>query len=121
VACGAGAFPQTSLWAHLLNELGGLPESGEIQQWQLGRKLLGKSRVAVIGPAQGDGGAGAVRQAEDDVGLSPAAHPDDCAALPAQGVMRMENRDESQRGLGYRGSVLGICRRCSTGFSSRPS
>jgi hypothetical protein len=24
-------------------------------------------------------------------------------------VMRMENRDESQRGLGYRGSVLGIC------------
>jgi len=97
--------------AQVLNELGDLPQPGEIQQRELGVRLLCRSRVAVIGPAQGDGGAGAVRQAQDDVGLSPAAHPDDCAALPPQGVMRMENRDESQRGLGFRGSVLGICRR----------
>ncbi len=59
-----------------------------------------KSRVTVISPAQGNGGAGAVRQAEDAVGLSTAAHADDFAALSAQGVMGMDNRDESQRRLG---------------------
>lgn len=93
-------FPKTSLLAHGVNELDGLPESGEIKQRKLGRRLLGKSRGAVIGPAQGDGGAGAVRQAQDDVGLSPAAHTDDFAALPPQGVRGRDNRDESPRRLG---------------------
>ena len=93
-------FPETSRLAQGVNELDGLPESGEIKQRKLGRRLLGKRRVALIGPAQGKGGAGAVRQAQDDVGLSPAAHTDDCAALPPQGVMGRDNRDESQKRLG---------------------
>ena len=109
MAGGFGSFPETSLLAHVLDEPGGLPESGEIQQRKLGRRLLGKSGVAVIGPAQGHGGAGAVRQAQDAVGLSTAAHAEDFTPLPAQGVMGMENRDESHRGLGQRGSVLCIC------------
>ncbi len=86
--------------APLLDELGGLPESGEVQQRKLGLRLLVRSSVAVIGPAQSKGGAGAVRQAEDNVGLSTAAHTDDFAALPPKGVMGMNNGDESQRGLG---------------------
>jgi len=65
------------------NELDGLPESVEIQQRKLGLRLLVRSRVAVIGPAQGKGGTGAVWQAEDNVGLSTAAHTDDFAALSA--------------------------------------
>lgn len=104
---------------HVCNELGGLPQSGEIQQRELGVRLLCRSRVPVIGPAQGEGGAGAVRQAQDDVGLSTAADADDFTPLPPQGVMGMDNRDESQRRLGYRGSVLGICPRCKTERAKR--
>ena len=103
--------------AQVLNELGDLPQPGEIQQWELSVRLLCRSRVPVIGPAQGDGGVGAVRQAQDDVGLSPATHPDDCVALPPQGVMGVDNRDESQRRLGFRCSVLSICPRFGTASS----
>ncbi len=93
-------FPKTSLLAYVVNELDGLPESGEIKQRKLGLRLLVKSRVTVSSPAQGKGGAGAVWQAEDNVGLSSAAPADDFAALSAQGVRGMDNRDESQRRLG---------------------
>jgi hypothetical protein len=37
---------------------------------------------------------GAVREAEDHVGISATADADDFAALPPQRVMGMENRDE---------------------------
>ena len=84
----------------MLQELYDLAEAAEIEQRQLTPRLLGGSRDLVVRPTQGNGGMGAVRQAEDQVGISAAADADDFAALPMKGVMGMENRDESQRRLG---------------------
>ena len=92
--------------AEAFQELHDLTESAEIEERQLRAQLLWGSRVVVVGPTQGHGGAGAVRKAQDHVGISAAAHAYDFASLPAQGVMRVGNRDESQGWLGYRGSVL---------------
>jgi len=84
----------------VLNELGGLPESVEIQQRELGVRPLVSSHVTVVGPAQGNGGPGAVRETENDIRSRTTAYADDFAALPPKGVMGMNNGDESQRGLG---------------------
>jgi hypothetical protein len=86
--------------AQVRNELGGLPESVEIQQWELGVRLLWRSGVTVVGPAQGNGSPGAVRETENDIRSRTPAEAEDFTPLPAQRVMGMDNRDESQRGLG---------------------
>jgi hypothetical protein len=84
----------------VLQQLNDLAEAREIKQRLLTSRLLGRSRSLVVRPTQGHRSMGAVREAEDHVGISASADADDFTALPPQGVMRVENRDESQRRLG---------------------
>jgi hypothetical protein len=91
-------------------------EAAEIKQQQLPARLLRRSRGIVVRPAQGQGGMGAVRETEDHVRISAAADPDDFTALTPQGVVGMDNGDKSQRRVGQRGSVLGICLVSATGW-----
>jgi hypothetical protein len=103
---GASPFRKTAFLTKTFQDLYDLPESAEIQERQLRARLLYGSCLAVIGPPRGNGGVGAVREAQDEVRVGAAAQADDFTLLTAQGMMRMENRDESQGWLGYRGSVL---------------
>lgn len=84
----------------MLQTLYDLAESAEIEQRQLIARLLWGSRATVVRPTQGKGGMGAVREAEDHVGISAATHADDFKLLPPKGVMGMDNRDKSQSWLG---------------------
>jgi hypothetical protein len=80
--------------AEVLQQLDDVAEAVEIEQRHLTPRLLERNRGLVVRPTQGNGGMGAVRQAEDHVRIRASADADDCAALPPQGVMGMENRDE---------------------------
>ena len=92
--------------AKAFQELHDLAKAAEIEQRHLSARLLCGKGVAVVGPTQGNGGVGAIGEAEDHVGISPTADADDLATLPPQGVMGVDNGDESQRRLGQWGSVL---------------
>jgi hypothetical protein len=83
-----------------IEELKDLPEAVEIQEViRPGRGLALEGRE-IIGATQGDGGMAAVRESDDEVGIGPAAEPDDLDPLAAEGVMRMGDGDESRRRLG---------------------
>lgn len=90
----------------MFQELHDLTESAEVQERQLRARLLWGSRIAVIRPTQSQGGMGAIWEAENHVRISSLAQADDFTPLPTQGVMRVNNRNESQGWLGFRGSVL---------------
>jgi hypothetical protein len=79
--------------AEVFQKLDDLAEAAEIEQRHLTPRRW-RSRGLVVRPTQGNGGMGAVREAEDHVGISATADADDFAALPPQRVMGMENRDE---------------------------
>jgi hypothetical protein len=86
--------------AEVFQKLDDLAEAAEIKQRHLTTRRRGKRRGFGVCPTQGNGGMGAVREADDDGRISATADADDFAALPPQGVMGVENRDESQRRLG---------------------
>jgi hypothetical protein len=106
VARGLSPFGDTAFLAQLGNELGHAAQPAEVQERKLSGGRFWRGRIPVIGPTLGKRSAGAVRQPDDDVRLSPAAYANHFAALPPQRVMRMDNRDESQRRLGFWCSVL---------------
>ena len=92
--------------AQVLQKLDDLAEAIEIEQWHFTTRRLWRSRGLVVRPAQGNSGMGAVRKTEDHVRINAAADADNCTPLAPQGMMGVDNRDESQRRLGHRGSVL---------------
>jgi hypothetical protein len=97
---GAAPLGAAPVLAEVLQQLGDLAEAVEIEQRHLTPRRLWRSRGLVVRPTQGNGGMGAVRQAEDHVGISASADADDFAALPPQGVMGVNNGDKSRRRLG---------------------
>ena len=61
---GPHALREAALLADALQELHDLAESAEVEQWELNARFLLGGSIAVVGPAQGNGGMGAVRQAK---------------------------------------------------------
>jgi hypothetical protein len=59
-----------------------------------------------IGPAQGNGGVVAVREADDEVRVDAAPDADDFQPLADEGMQRMAHHDELGRGRAEEGSVL---------------
>jgi hypothetical protein len=51
-----------------------------------------------------------VRESDDEIGIEASADLDDLELLSAERVMGMGDGDESRRGLGEEGSVLGAFR-----------
>lgn len=92
----------------------------KVEQREVRAGLRIGSLTPVVSPTQGNGGMGTVREAQDHVGIKAAAEPYDFTALPPQGVMGVENRDESQRRLGQRGSVLWACLASAIGWCKEP-
>jgi hypothetical protein len=95
------------LAAEGVDERGHLTQAGEIEEMpRVGRK---RRTSGVVGGVEGDSGMAAVGQADDDVRALAVADADDRQLLTAERVMRMRDGHASRRGLGKRGSALGIC------------
>jgi len=90
----------------LLNELGHLPQSFKREQrWCCGA-VIGLRRTCIVSQAGGDGSVIAVRHADDQVRIWPAADPNELDALAMQGMMGMGYRDPFLRWFVKGGSVL---------------
>ncbi len=106
---------EAPLPAKAVDELGHLTQSLEVKERaRVARRKGYRGAPGVVRGGQGDGGMAAVGQPDDDVGALAAADADDRQLLSAERVMGMRDRHQSRRGLGGRGSALGMCRRSST-------
>jgi len=91
------------------------PQPIDIEQGQgMGVRSECRQR-GIIGPTQRDRCVRTIRAAHDEIGLSPGAMADanNLDALATERMMRVGDADESRERLGYRGSVLRICLRCT--------
>ena len=93
-----------------IEEQAGQTEPVEIEKvTRLGRGLV-VGRGGIVSAAHGDGGMVPVRESDDEIGIEASADLDDLDILSAERVMGMGDGDESRRGLGGGGSVLGAFR-----------
>ncbi len=99
-----------SLASDAIEEPAGLTEAVEIEEMIRRWRFLAVVRGGVVGAAHGDGGMVPVRESDDEIGIKPPAELDDLDLLSAERVMGMSDGDESRRGLGGGGRVLGACR-----------
>jgi hypothetical protein len=96
-----------TLLAERVNALGQLAQASEIEQLRgMGRGKRGWGIHGQIGGVESDGGVVAIGEANDDVRVLTVADANDGQMLPAERVMGMRDRHESQGGLGRRGSAL---------------
>jgi hypothetical protein len=99
-----------SLARDAIEEQAGLAEPVEIQEVIRPRRGLDVGRGGPVRAAHGDGGMVPVRESDDEIGIEPSAELDDLDLLSTERVMGMGDGDESRRGLGGGGSVLGAFR-----------
>jgi len=107
----AGRVREASLLAKALDELGDATQSVEVEQvgGVVGeRGSRGIPRLVVSG-VDSDGGMVAIGQPNDDVRVLPVPDADHRQLLPSEGMVGMRDGYQSQRGLGRRGSALGMC------------
>ena len=90
-----------------VEEQADLTEPLEIEEVIRPGRGLAFGRGGIVRAAHGDGGMVPVRESDDEIGIEPSADPDDLDLLSAERVMGMGDGDESRRGLGGGGSVLG--------------
>ena len=96
-----------SLARDAIEEQAGLTEPVEIEEVIRPGRGLAVGRGGPVSAAHGDGGMVPVRESDDEIGIEPSADLDDLDLLSAERVMGMGDGDESRRGLGGGGSVLG--------------
>jgi hypothetical protein len=89
-----------AVWCDAVEKLKDLTEAVKIQEVNRARRGILLRRRGVVGAAQGDGGMASIREADDEVGIIPAAQADDLDPLTTERMMRMSNGDESRRRLG---------------------
>ena len=77
-----------------------LTEAVEIQEVSRRRGGTGLGRSEIIGAAQRDSGMPPVRESDDEIRINSPVEADDLDPLSAEGVMGVDDRDESRRRLG---------------------
>ncbi len=77
-----------------------LTEAVEIQEVSRRGGGTGLGRSEIIGAAQRDGGMPPVRESDDEIRINSPVEADDLDPLSAEGVMGVDDRDESRRRLG---------------------
>jgi hypothetical protein len=97
----------------------GLTEPVEIEEVIRPGRGLAVGSGGIVSAAHGDGGMVPVRESDDEIGIEPSADLDDLDLLSAERVMGMGDGDESRRGLGGGGSVLGAFPRSATAWFRR--
>ena len=107
-----------SLARDAIEEQAGLAEPVEIQEVIRPGWGLAVGRGGIVSAAHGDGGMVPVRESDDEIGIEPSAELDDLDLLSTERVIGMGDGDESRRGLGRGGSVLGAFRRSRTRSSN---
>jgi hypothetical protein len=93
-----------------IEEQAGLTEPVEIEEVIRPGWGLVVGRGGIVSAAHGDGGMVPVRESDDEIGIEPSAELDDLDLLSTERVMGMGDGDESRRGSGGGGSVLGAFR-----------
>ena len=113
---------QSILLAELIEEVDDLPEPLEVQLGEIGLAWSRREslRLAVVGPAHGNGRVGAIGKTQDHIGIDAAADADDLTSLAMQRMMGMGDGHRFQRRLGYRCSVLWVFQSCLTGLYKKP-
>jgi hypothetical protein len=112
VGLSAGRVRQTSLPAELVDELSQLTQALEVEEVRSSDGRRGCQRVAgVVCRVQRHGGMAAIGQTDDDIRAAAVADTDHGQLLSAERMMGMRDGHESRRGLGRRGSALGMCPR----------
>jgi hypothetical protein len=77
-----------------------LTEAAEIQEVSRRREGTGLWRSEIIGAAQRNGGMPPVMESDDEIRINSPVEADDLDPLSAQGVMGVDDRDESRRRSG---------------------
>jgi hypothetical protein len=108
-----------SLARDAIEEQAGLTEPVEIEEVIRPWRGLAVVRGGPVGAAHGDGGMVPVRESDDEIGIEASADLDDLDLLSAERVMGMGDGDESRRGLGKGGIVLGAFRRSAIAWFKR--
>jgi hypothetical protein len=104
---------ESSLLAEALDELGHPTQSVEVEQvgGVIGERGSRGIPHRVVSRADSYGGMVTIRQPDDDVRVLTVPDADHRQLLPPEGMMGMRDGHQSQRGLGRRGSALGMCQR----------
>jgi hypothetical protein len=90
-----------------IEEQADLTEPVEIEEVIRPGRGLAVGSGGIVSAAHGDGGMVPVRESDDEIGIETSADLDDLDLLSTERVMGMGDGDESRRGLGRGGSVLG--------------
>src|SRR5262245_19269299 len=113
--CLARGTRKTSLLAESVDELRHLTQAPEIKQMISASGRKRDSGIDIrIGRIEGDARMAVIGQLHDDVGLLAAPDADNGQSLSVERMVRMRDRHVSRRGLGRRGSALGMCPRSRT-------
>lgn len=91
--------------ALLPDPLSDVPQPLNREQRWVTREDIGM-RSVVVRPARGDSAMIAIRQADDEIGVSPTTDANDLDALPSEGMMRVRYRDVFRSMAVEGGSVL---------------
>jgi hypothetical protein len=110
---------EATLARDTIEEQAGLTEPVEIEEVIRPWRGLAVGKGGPVRAAHGDGGMVPVRESYDEIGIEPSAELDNLDLLSAERVMGMGDGDESRRGLGGGGSVLGAFPRSVIGSSRR--
>jgi hypothetical protein len=99
----------------MLNEMGCLAETFEIQQVIDGRWRRGMIWGCITCAAHGDGGMVTIRKTNDEIRINASANADHLDLLTAERMVGVNNGDKFRRRLGRTGSVLWAFQQCWTG------
>jgi hypothetical protein len=110
-----------TLASDAIEEKASLTEAVKIEEVIRPGRGLALGRRGIVRAAHGDGGMVAVRESDDEIGIEASADLDDLELLSAERVMGMGDGDESRRGLGEGGSVLGAFLPSAIGSHKRRS